>query len=170
MLILYDLDKTSLYCPFALWLDTSPLKLLLPRKIFYSLYSFIYILEMMFGQFKVNNEMYLRAKAYSSQPDVTQAIITARHHTWMTRLHTYLVFKGLMKQMILVCVATGESGLTKAEVVAYIFGEQLDDKDERIVVYDDNEYELKTYDNDFGNRATLFKVDFDGKTETINAY
>ena len=169
MLVLYDLDKTSLYCPFALWLDTSPLKLLLPRKIFYSLYSFIYILEMMFGKFKVNNEMYLRAKAYSNQPDVIQAVVTARHHTWMTRLHTYLVFKELKKQMTLICVATGESGLTKAEVVAYLFEERLD-PDERIVVYDDNEYELKVYDNSFGNRATLFKVDFDGEIETINAY
>ena len=169
MLVLYDLDKTSLYCPFALWLDTSPLKVILPSKLFFSLYSFVYILEMMFGQFKINNEMYLRAKAYNNQPDVKQAVITARHHTWMTRLHTYLVFKELMNTMVLVCVATGESGLTKAEVVDYLFGEQLDE-DERIVVYDDNEKELETYDVDFGNRVTLFKVDFDGKTETIDAY
>lgn len=166
MLVVYDLDKTSLYCPIALWLDDSFLKRLLPSKIFYGLYSFVYILEMMFGQFKINKAMRERAIAYSKGEDVGQLIITARHLTYMTRVHAELVFKDTMKDMLLVCVATGETGLTKAEVLYSITKNTLEDN-ERIIIYDDSDYELEQYEKVFKDQVTCFKVDFDGKDEII---
>ena len=166
MLVVYDLDRTSLYCPIALWLDDSFLKRLLPSKIFYGLYAFVYILEMICGKFKINKAMRERAITYSKGEDVGQLIITARHLTYMTRVHAELVFKGAMKDMLLVCVATGETGLTKAEVLYNLTTDYLQD-DERIIVYDDSDFELEQYEKVFKNQVTCFKVDFNGKDEII---
>lgn len=166
MLVIYDLDKTSLYCPIALRLDNSFLKRLLPSKIFYGLYTFVYILEMIIGKFRINEAMRERAIAYSKEKDVGQMIITARHLTYMTRVHAELVFKDVMKDMLLVCVATGETGLTKAEVL-YSITENILEDNERIIIYDDSDYELEQYEKVFKDQVTCFKVDFNGKDEII---
>ena len=71
-----------------------------------------------------------------------------------------------MKDMLLVCVATGETGLTKAEVL-YSITKNILEEDERIIIYDDSDYELEQYEKVFKDQVTCFKVDFDGKDEII---
>lgn len=167
--VIYDLDKTSLYCPIALWLDKQTrLKKLIGDKLFYSLYTPAYILELILGLFKVNTNMRARAKIFEDmkRDDIYQIVCTARHLTNITKFHKKQVFKELSDNITLVCVATGVTGLTKVQVLKELF--QITDKDE-VIMYDDNLYELNQMYNKMKNVST-YLVYFEGKKENVTKW
>ena len=164
MLVIYDLDKTSIYCPIALWLDNQFwLKKILPTRLFYALYTPIYIFEMMFGFFKVNDKIYERAKIYRQFRDTKQVVITARHDTLITRIQKKLVFKDIDKEIELYCTANGITGQSKAILVK---NKITRNKNKNILMYDDNFYELAAMRLNFRN-TTQLKTEFDGIKETV---
>ena len=164
MLVIYDLDKTSIYCPVALWLDNQFwLKKVLPTRLFYSLYTPVYIFEMIFGFFKVNDKIYERAKIYRQFRDTKQVVITARHDTLITRIQKKLVFKDIDKEIELYCTANGITGQSKAILVR---NKITSNRNKNILMYDDNFYELAAMKLNFKNTVQL-KTEFLGKNETV---
>ena len=164
MLVIYDLDKTSIYCPIALWLDNQFwIKKLLPTRLFYALYTPVYIFEMITGLFKVNPKIYERAKIYRQLSNVKQCVITARHNTFITRLQKKLVFKDLDNEVELYCTANGITGQSKAILVR---NKITSNKNRNILMYDDNFYELAAMKLNFKNTVQL-KTEFLGKNETV---
>ena len=162
--VIYDLDKTSLYCPIAMLLDKQRwLHNLLGNNLFYSLYTFAYKLEHILKLFKVNNNMYLRAKFFEKEykHNVTQIVCTARHLSNETRIHKWKVFKDL--NVDLVCTACGYTGRNKAQVLKELYNITSTDN---VIVYDDNSYEIYNYKNTFKN-IKIIKVDFKNNEEII---
>ena len=49
MLVIYDLDKTSLFCPIADFLDRFIPRNKVLKKLYYNIYPFVHILEMKLG-------------------------------------------------------------------------------------------------------------------------
>lgn len=162
--VIYDLDKTSLYCPIAMFLDKQRwLHNILGNHLFYSLYTLAYRLEHIFKLFKVNNNMYLRAKFFEEEykHNVTQIVCTARHLSNETRIHKWKVFKNL--NVDLVCTACGYTGRNKAQVLKELYNITSTDN---VIVYDDNSYEIYNYKNTFKN-IKIIKVDFKNNEEII---
>lgn len=161
MLIVYDLDKTSLYCPIADFLDKFIPKNKTLKVLYYSLYPFIHNLEMKLGLLKINNSMYARAKSYAEFPDINQIVVTARHFTKQTLTHVQKVFHEI--EMPVICIAQGLTELSKAEVI-----EELPLlEDEEIVMFDDNNVELSKMKKKFKNHFTGMLVKFKGKKEYV---
>lgn len=165
MIIIYDLDRTSLYCPIADWMDRFIPKNKALKKLYYKLYPFIHILEMKLGLLQINENMYIRSKQFEELDTVKQVVVTARHYSKSIDLHAKAVFKDV--SLYIICVAQGLTGLTKADVV-----EKLPmDEDEEIVMYDDNFQELSLMNARFSGRFTGIQVMFrDNKEETSNVY
>lgn len=180
MLVIYDLDKTSLYCPLSYKMDKCFLKKCLPIKLFYSLYNFIYTVELMFGLFKINNNMYIRAKSYFRQLEllknkinITQLVVTARHNTLLTKLHKKLVFKDLDEKIELICCSSGLNKVSKAE---FITSDEYNNnikllyrliRNEEIkIIYEDNLYEINNYRKYLSN-FRIYKIDFSNYGEYI---
>lgn len=161
MLVIYDLDKTSLYCPLANFMDKFIPRNIYLKTIYYSLYSFVHRLEMMFGLLQINKSMYVRAKSYSEFPDINQIVVTARHYSKTTVEHVHKVFHEL--DIPIVCVAQGLTNLSKAEVVR----ELPIYEDEEVVMYDDNFAELTFMYSEFKDHFTGIKVDFKNNKEEI---
>lgn len=161
MLVIYDLDKTTCFCPLADFADKfiPPNKFL--KKFYYKLYPFIHRFEMKFDLFKTNLSFYQRARLYSTFPGVTQVIITARHYTPMVDRHKEAIFGSL--DIPVVCIAQGLSELFKADVVSMLPIEP----DEEIIMFDDNLEELTLMHIKFGKRFTGYKVLFKGKEEQL---
>ena len=57
MLIIYDLDRTSLFCPIADFMDKFIPKNKFLKKLYYNIYPFIHIFEMKFDLLKINSEI-----------------------------------------------------------------------------------------------------------------
>lgn len=151
MLVIYDLDKTSLYCPIADFMDRFIPEDVEKKKLYYRLYNIVYAVEMFFGLLKINKQMYHRAKNFSMMPNVHQIVVTARHYSLFTRLHAQKVFKDVFNDMELVCIAQGITGLSKAEVVSQIYPTF-----NNILMYDDSRKEL-------GKMKRMYKKSFTGK-------
>ena len=164
MLIIYDLDKTSLYCPIANFMDKFIPKNEKLKKIYYNLYPFIHRLEMFLGLLQINEDMYIRAKQYAEFPDTNQIVVTARHFTKTTMEHVSRVFKDI--EMPVVCVAQGLTNLFKADVVKEL--PLLDD--EEIIMYDDSVTELSVMKAEFKNHFTGIHVLFKDNKEEIDQY
>ena len=164
MLIIYDLDKTSLYCPIANFMDRFIPKNKTLRKIYYNLYPFVHKLEMFFGLLQINKDMYIRAKQYAEFPDINQIVVTARHFTKTTMEHVSRVFKDI--DMPVVCVAQGLTNLSKADVIKQL---PIYD-DEEIIMFDDNFRELKYMRKEFKNHFTGIHVLFKDNKEEIDSY
>jgi len=162
MLVIYDLDKTTLYCPLSYKLDNCvTLKKYLGKTLFYSLYTPVYIIELIFGLFKTNTAMYNRAVIYDKTiPNVEQIVVTARHKSLITLLHKKLVFKDLNKKIGCIFVATGRTNILKVNVIKSIYSKNIN-----CIIYDDNLLELANYKQ--LTNASLYKVYFDGKQEVI---
>lgn len=160
-----DLDKTSLYCPLALKFDNSPLKNLLHPKLFYGLYSFVYILEFLLGKFKVNSIMQYRIKHFSN--NVENYIITARHKSLLTKIHCYLLFGKQMKDIKLICTEAGFSKKKKYEFIQPL----IKDDNCTVIMYDDNEDELQSSLRNLNtNHLQLYYINFDGFNEKLELY
>lgn len=164
--VIYDLDKTSLYCPIAMFLDKQRwLHNLLGNNLFYSLYTLAYKLEHILKLFKVNDRMYQRAFYYAyecnKRNNITQIVCTARHLSNETRIHKWKVFKDL--NIDLVCTACGYTGRNKAQVLKELYN--INSTDE-IIVYEDNSYEIANFKRIFKN-VKIIKVDFQGKKEKV---
>ena len=163
--VIYDLDRTSLYCPLAMWLDKyHKLKRLIGNNFFYSLYTPVYILELILGLFKINKAMYQRAKMINNlgQP-VTQIVCTARHYTPITKLHKDLVFKDQSPYIDLVCIAAGKTGLVKADILDEIYEFTEDDQ---FIIYEDNFFEMNRFKTKFKDLVTSYLVLFEGQKES----
>lgn len=163
MLVIYDLDKTSLFCPIADFMDRFIPKNRTLKVLYYKLYPLVHILEMKLGLLKINEEIYKRAKIYKEQFNARQCVVTARHRSYSTKLHIKEVFKDI--EMPCLCVAQGLTQLSKAEVIE---GMIPIDPNEEIFMYDDNIYELIKMHALYKNRFTGFKIEYLGNKETIS--
>lgn len=161
MLVIFDLDKTLLYCPLALKFDNCKLKDFIHPKIFYGFYSFIYILEIILNKFKINKGLarYARYLASNSMNEIY--VITARHKSFMTKLHCSLIFKN--HRYNLICTEAGFTGRHKVDIIKHDL--QIA-KNAWFVMFDDNYDELlrvKQYYPD----AVCNLVDYNGETEQV---
>lgn len=161
MLVIYDLDKTSLYCPIADKLDNFIPKNKLLKRIYYSFYPIVHRLEIALGLLQVNRNMYVRAKQFE-ELGINQVVVTARHRSPSIDLHVKRVFRDV--NMLVLCVAQGITGLSKADVVAEL---PIDD-DELIVMYDDNYKELSLMNRKFRKRFTGIHTYFKDNKERID--
>ena len=166
MLVIYDLDKTSLFCPIADFMDKFIPKNKILKQLYYKFYPIVHIFEMKLGLLKINNEIYNRAKIYKEQFNARQCVVTARHRSYSTKLHIKKVFRDI--EMPCLCVAQGLTNLTKAEVIE---GMIPVDPHEEIIMYDDNFNELMCMHALFKDQFTGLLVEYNGITEKItNAY
>lgn len=162
MLVIYDLDKTSLYCPIADRLDLFVPKNRFLKNLYYKLYPFIHSLEIRFGLIQINENMYQRAKMFQEfGNDVRQVVITARHHTKASIKHIQMIFKDI--DVTLISIAQGLTGLQKVDVIRklpiYL--------SEEIIMYDDNFNELAFVHAEFPNQFTGMQVYFKNNKESI---
>lgn len=164
MIVIYDLDKTSLYCPIADFMDRFIPKHRTLKRLYYNLYPFVHILEMKLGLMKVNKEMYIRAKQYAEFPDTFQVVITARHESRSLVPHVREVFGDT--DITVFAIAQGLTNLHKVDIIKQL--PMCDD--EEIIMYDDNEDELIKTKLKFQKRFTGIQVEFKGKEEKILQY
>lgn len=162
MLVIYDLDKTSLYCPIADRLDLFVPKNRFLKNLYYKLYPFIYSLEIRFGLIQINENIYQRAKMFQEfGNDVRQVVITARHHTKASIKHIQMIFKDI--DVTLISIAQELTGLHKVDVIRklpiYL--------SEEIIMYDDNFNELAFVHAEFPNQFTGMQVYFKNNKESI---
>ena len=162
MLIIYDLDRTSLFCPIADFMDKFIPKNKFLKKLYYNIYPFVHILEMKFDLLKINSEIYNRAKIYKEQFNARQCVITARHKSFSTQLHIKEVFRGL--DIPCFCIAQGLTKISKAEALNKLV---VVDPNEEIIMYDDNFNELMFMHSMFQDRFTGFLVEYKGNKEKI---
>lgn len=166
MIVIYDLDKTSIYCPIADFLDRFIPKNKFLKKIYYGLYYFAHSLEIMLKLVKVNPNMYQRAKSYRSLPAVIQIVLTARHKTKMVAKHVDMIFKDCQPDIIC-CVAQSITDLSKARYLTEKL--HVDPKNTQVVMFDDNYKEMLTMKQAFSKSNFIgFNVYFDGKSERIS--
>lgn len=166
LLIIFDLDKTSIYCPIADFMDRFIPKNKTLKQIYYKIYPFIHTLEMKFGLCKINEKMYSRVKSLVNQvstddditADIYFMVLTARHETFQTYKHVDLIFKEYANDIDVCCVAQGITGLSKAEYLDrhYNIADHVE-----IIMYDDNYKELVEMKKKYGSRFTGFKVMMD---------
>lgn len=162
MLVIYDLDKTSCYCPIADWLDNFIPRNKTLKKLYYLLYPIAHEIEMKFNLFQVNLNMRQRARQYDAfDRDIRQVVLTARHFTKQTEKHVQRIFGDL--PVVLICVAQGITHLSKAEVASML----PIDKSEEVIMYDDNISELAQMQLAFKKKFTGIQVNFQGYTEDI---
>lgn len=161
MLVIYDLDKTSLYCPLANFMDKFIPSNLFLRKLYYSLYPFIHWVEIKLKLIQINYNMTNRARAYHKLK-AKQIVVTARHKTKATIKHAKLVFPDV--PMNVICVAQGITGYSKAE---YLNLFENINTDEEILMFDDNWKELSKMRFMFKNRFKGIRVLFKDNKEKI---
>ena len=164
MLVIYDLDKTSLYCPIADFMDKFIPKNKALKKLYYNLYPFVHIFEKHFGLLKINDNIYNRAKVYSEMPDVRQVVITARHNSMSLPIHVEAVFHEL--KIPYIAIAQGITNINKVEVLKRL----PINAGEEIVMFDDNLEELNKVHNKYSPKFTGVRVEFLGKKEEIKQY
>lgn len=162
MLVIYDLDKTSLYCPIADRLDLFIPKNKFLKNLYYKLYPFIHSLEIRFGLLQINENMYQRAKMFQEfGEDVRQVVITARHHSKASIKHIQMIFKDI--DITLFSIAQGLTGLHKVDIINEL---PIYPKEE-IVMYDDSFNELAFVHAEFPNQFTGMQVYFKNNRESI---
>lgn len=164
MIIIYDLDRTSLYCPIADFMDRFIPKNLILKKLYYNIYPFIHILEMKLGLMKINKEMYIRAKQYAEFNDTFQVVITARHESKSLVPHVRKVFGDT--DITVFAIAQGLTNLHKVDIINQL---PISD-DEEIIMYDDNEKELKRVRSKYKGKFTGIQIEFKGDKEEIIQY
>lgn len=166
MLVIYDLDKTSLFCPIADFMDKFIPRNIFLRKLYYNIFPFIHILEMKLGLLKINDEIYKRAKIYKEQFNARQVVVTARHQSYSTKLHIKKVFRDI--EMPCLCIAQGLTKLSKAECIQQMI---TIDPNEEIIMYDDSFNELMCMHALFKDQFTGLLVEYNGiKEKVTNAY
>lgn len=166
MLIVYDLDKTSLYCPIASMLDR-----FIPRNkklkiLYYKLYPFVHTLEDKLGLLKINQSMTSRFQRYQEYPEIKQIVVTARHFTKETIKHVLQCFP-TGEDLPVVCCAQGITDRLKAEVINDL---PFVEPGEEIIMYDDNFRELANMRKYFKGHFTGVQVLFNGREEKILNY
>ena len=168
MLIIFDLDKTSIYCPIADFMDRFIPKNKTLKKLYYKIYPFIHTLEMKLGLCKINEKMYNRVKAIETinSGNISYLVLTARHETYETYEHVELIFKEYADFINVECVAQGITGRSKAEFLEDNF---FICDDEEIVMFDDNYKELVEMKKKYGSRFTGFKVMMDKNGNEVYA-
>lgn len=162
MLVIYDLDKTSLYCPIADRLDLFIPKNRFLKNLYYKIYPFIHSLEIRFGLLQINENIYQRAKMFQEfGDDVRQVVVTARHYTKVSIKHIQMIFKDI--DVTLISIAQGLTGLYKVDVIRKLPIYPT----EEIVMYDDNFSELAFVYAEFPNQFTGMQVYFKNNKESI---
>lgn len=161
MLIIYDLDKTSLYCPIANFMDRFIPKSIVFKKLYYKLYPFVHILEMKLGLLKINKEMFIRAHQYDEFTDIYQIVVTARHNSYSLNKHVREVFGNI--DITTFAIAQGITNMHKVDLVR----ELPVDNDEEIIMYDDNIEELELMKKEYNGRFTGVNVFFDGEEKIL---
>lgn len=168
MLVIFDLDKTSIYCPIADFMDRFIPQNKALKQLHYKIYPFIHTLEMKFGLCKINEKIYNRVKAIETinSGNISYLVLTARHETYETYKHVDLIFKEFADFINVECVAQGTTELSKADFLENNF---FIYDDEEIVMFDDNYKELLEMKNKFGSRFTGFKVKIDKNGNEVYA-
>ena len=162
MIVIYDLDKTSLFCPIANFLDKFIPHNIILKQIYYKLYPFVHILEMKFGLLKINENIYNRAVAYkTAYPDCLQVVITARHRSISTDMHIKRVFRDI--DVSCFCVAQGITNLSKSDIAKLI----PKSTNEEIVMYDDNLDELLKMRNVYKEHFSGIRINFEDHEEIL---
>lgn len=161
MLVVYDLDKTSLYCPIADFMDRFIPSNTFFKRLYYNLYPFVHILEMKLGLLKTNPEMYIRAMQYAEFDDVHQIVITSRHRSFSLEKHIKRVFGNLDIKVF--PIAQGLTGLHKVEVL-----KRLPLFKGGIIMYDDNFKELILARDAFKGHFTGVRVHFTGEEKILD--
>lgn len=181
MIVIYDLDKTSIFCPLANKLDRFIPKNKTLKRLYYKLYTLAYFIEDLFNLTQINENMYSRAKMYNNletqwQDDeelnnfgigqkVQQVVVTARHYTKYVEKHVHKVFKDV--DVPAVCMAQGITGLHKYDAIP-ILNELVGMYDsEDVIMYDDNENELDLMRKYLQDKVTTVRVHFENGHETI---
>lgn len=160
MLVIYDLDKTCLYCPIADYMDRFIPNNLFLKQLYYKLYPLVHIVEMKLGLLQINHEMYLRALRFKNQVrNCRQVIITARHRSLSTELHKQAVFRHL--DIPVICIAQGITNISKAGAASLL----PVDKDEEVIMYDDNIDEINKMNCLFKPRFTGINILFKDNKE-----
>lgn len=162
MLVIYDLDKTSLFCPIADFMDRFIPKNKTLKKLYYKLYPFAHILEMKLGLLEVNEEIYNRAKIYKEQFNALQVIVTARHRSFSIHPHIKAVFKDI--DIPCFCIAQGLTHLSKAEAIKSL---GIIKSDEEVIMYDDNIEEITKMHNVYKDKFTGVHIEFIKDKEVI---
>lgn len=165
MLVIYDLDKTSLFCPIADFLDRFIPRNKVLKKLYYNIYPFVHILEMKLGLLKINKEMYIRARQYDEFTDCFQVVITSRHRSFSLQKHIKAVF-GDEIDINVFAIAQGLTNIHKVDIIDQL---PIND-DEEIIMYDDNDKELRRARAKYKGRFTGINVEYTGKEEKILDY
>lgn len=159
--VIFDLDKTSLYCPIADKLDKFIPQNKFLKRLYYCLYPIVHTLELLFGLFKTNRNMYLRARYYQDEPNVTTVVLTARHKSRMVFKHVKETFKDAVPNFVC-CVGQGITGLSKAKYLSLVFDFN---KNDELIMFDDNQEELDEMTYYFGDNFSGVLTNFDGEKE-----
>lgn len=162
MIVIYDLDKTSLFCPIADFMDRFIPKNKFLKKLYYKLYPFIHILEMKLNLLRINTKMYVRAKQYEGLKNVLQVVITARHRSFSLYKHVKHVFRDV--DVTVFAIAQGLTNLHKVDIVDKL---PMSD-DEEIVMYDDNIWELNKVAQKHRGRFTGINLEFKDREEILS--
>lgn len=166
MLIIYDLDRTSIFCPIADWLDKFIPKNEIIKKLYYNLYPIAYIVEYIFSLVQVNRNMYNRAYMYDKIDECFQIVVTARHFSKPVIWHLKSIFSELSGKIPVVCIAQGLTQLHKYEIVKSVINNLDMTQDEEIIMYDDNVIELALMQQNFQN-CKCIKISFKDNIEKI---
>lgn len=162
MIVIYDLDKTSLFCPIANFLDKFIPSNIILKQIYYKLYPLVHILEMKLDLLKINENIYNRAVAYqSAYPNCIQVVITARHRSVSTDMHLKKVFRDLNVSCF--CVAQGLTNLSKVDIARLI----PKSSDEEIIMYDDNLEEMLKMRDVYKGHFTGIRINFEGSEDIL---
>lgn len=160
MLVIYDLDKTSVYCPLAEKLDRHIPKNITLKKLYYKLYPIVHWIELKLGLLKINK--YIKQRAETAQNfSARQIVLTARHYTHMVAKHCELVFGDI--PVTLICISQGLTGVSKARYIQLFENNENED----ILMFDDNERELKLMKQTFGDRFRGVQLEFLGNYERV---
>lgn len=162
MLVIYDLDRTSLFCPIADFMDKFIPKNTTLKKLYYKLYPFVHILEMRLGLLRINEEIYNRAKIYKEQFNALQVVVTARHKSFSIYPHIKAVFKDI--DIPCFCIAQGLTKLSKAKAIRSL---GIIKPNEEIIMYDDNIEEITKMINVYKDKATGVHIEFTKDKEII---
>ena len=163
MIIIYDLDRTLLYSPIAMFLDRFRPRNLTLLKLYYKLYPAAYFLDTYLGLLKINTMMAKRIEMYHRYPNVQQIIVSARDDG----LATYAQLAHIPNINYIQDVFLIAQAKTKYSKAAFLLDNYYSKTN--ILMFDDSYLELSVVKRHFEN-ATCIQVDFKGKEEKLLGY
>lgn len=163
MIIIYDLDRTLVYSPIAMFLDRLRPRNLTLLKLYYKLYPAAYFLDTYLGLLKINIMMAKRIEMYHRYPNIRQIIVSARDDGLATYAQlAHIPNINLIQDVFLIAQAK-----TKYSKAAFLLDRYYIKAN--IVMFDDSYLELSAVKRHFEN-ATCIQVNFKDKEEKLLGY